>query len=110
MIFKQMKLGKREIPPFHVIFALIIHFFMTLIIHFFMTQGIFKVKKSISRSIKQNYHFYQIKLGTCVTAHFHRILTSEINLWYYFGDPRSSLRSKDIFQGRKYKEMKTKQK
>ena len=36
---------------------------------------VFKVKRSISRSSKQKYHFYQIKLRTCVIPHFHVIFT-----------------------------------
>ena len=35
------------------------------------------VKKFISRSNKQNYHFQQIKLGTCVIPLYHGIFSEK---------------------------------
>ena len=60
--------------------------------------SVFKVKRSISRSSKQKYHFYKIELGTCLIPHFHVILTGKsisctffvIEGHYYYGFRRDS--------------------
>ena len=57
---------------------------------------IIKVKRSISRSNKQKIPFLTIKARNMCNTSFSWDFVWKIHLWYYFGDPRSSSRSKVI--------------
>ena len=101
MIVQQMKPETSIIPHFRVILTGQPTFLVLLL----WLKVIFKVKKSISRSNEQNYHFQQIKLGTCVIPLFSWDFFWKILLWYYFVDPRSFARSKGHLQGQKCENM-----
>ena len=77
MIFQQIKAEPTVIPHFCVILTAKFISGTNFVIwsHSWRQKVNLKVKRSILRSSKQKYDFYQIKLETSVISHFRVILT-----------------------------------
>ena len=71
-VWRSFPNSKTKWPPVSVMSVWPGNQFLVL---FSWLEVIFKVKKSMSRSTKQNYYFYQMKLGTCVIPLLHGIWT-----------------------------------
>ena len=85
MIFQQIKVETTVIPHFCVILTAKFISGTNLVIcrHPQRQKVNFKVKRTILRSSKQKYDFYQIKLETSVIPHFHVILTAKSISGYF---------------------------
>ena len=88
-IFQQMKPGTSVIPHFYVILT-----------GQSISCIIFKIQGHLQGQISKNTILTNKARNMCNTS-FSRDFVWKIHLWYYFGDPRSSSRSKSHFQSRK---------